>query len=236
MKRNIVFLLGFAAVLAFFLSISHSYARKKDFWSDSSYDTFTPEAFKDYGPANHFLDFKKIDYPLLNAAIFFEISRVRVAHGKSPVLHSKALEKAAISHSRNMVEKAFFGHTNPYDSNRRTPLQRMEAFGVMGKITAENIALAFGIRYKGGSPVIPPTRKDEPFRDFRTGEVIRHHTYNSLAEAVVDEWMQSAGHRANILDERLKSAGTGLSHFEDRKFYYMHTFKVTLDMSSDVPK
>ena len=236
MKRSIALLLAFVAVLAFFLSISHSYAKSKDFWSDSFYDTFTPETFKDYGPANHFLDFKKIDYPLLNAAIFFEISRVRVAHGKSRFLHSKALEKAAISHSRSMVEKGFFGHADPYDPSRSTPLQRMEAFGVREKITAENIASAFGIRYKAGSPVIPPTRKDGPFRDFRTGEVIRHHTYNSLAEAVVDEWMQSAGHRANILDERLKSAGIGLSHFEDRKFYNMHTFKVTLDMSSDVPK
>jgi uncharacterized protein YkwD len=234
MKRNI-FLSAFAALLPFIFVISHSFADKNDFRNDSYYDAFTPEAFKHYGQANRVLDFEEIDYPLLRAAIFFEINGVRAAYGKSPLLHSKALENVAISHARDMVERGFFSHVNPYDSERRTSSQRMDAFGATGKFRAENIALAFGIRYKEGSPVIPPPHGEEPFRDLRTGKVIRHHTYNSFAEAVVEGWMHSPGHKANILDKRLKFLGAGACHFEDRNFYNMHTFKVTVDMSSHVP-
>lgn len=205
-------------------------------WNDSLYETFSPASFRDYGPANRPLDFRDMNYSLLNAAIFFEVNRVRASHGRSFCRHSRALEEVAAAYSREMAGRNFFSHFNIYDHEKRTPSQRMAAFGVSQGFRAENIAVAFGIRYKDGSPVIPPEGAEKEFRDFRTAEVIPPHTYNSFAAAVVRDWMRSAAHRANILDKRVRFLGSGAAYFEDRDFHNIPAFKVTLDMASSVPE
>ena len=230
--RKKLFIWPVMALFSIYLLAGYSNAEKSGAGSGPSYYALTPEGFGSYAPSNRTLDFKNIDYPLLHAAICFEINRARTSHGKQLLVHSEALEKAAFLHSRSMARQSFFAHTDPYDPKRGSPHQRMALAGVHGGITAENIAMAFGIQYKDGSPVIPPRGGDGPFREYKTGAVIPHHTYRSFAVAVVDGWMHSAGHRANILDGRLKFMGSGASFFEDRNFYRMPTFTVTLDLSS----
>jgi uncharacterized protein YkwD len=230
------FILLLAAVLVPIFIFSCATTQKDLPWDDSFYETFSPAAFKNYGPANRPLHFKDINYPLLGAAIFFEVNRVRASHGRSFCRHSGVLERVATAYSREMAGRNFFGHINIYDTGRRTPSKRMAALGVTHGIRAENIAVAFGIRYKDGSPVIPPAGEEREFRDFRTGKVIPLHTYNSFAAAVVEGWMQSGPHRANILDERVRFLGSGTCYYEDRKFHNIPAFKVTLDLASSVPE
>jgi uncharacterized protein YkwD len=204
-------------------------------WSDLLYKKYSCKEFRSFAPANRVIDFDHIDYPLLNAAIFFATNCARIKHGRPPFLHSKALEKAAFLHSKGMVEGGFFSHEDPYRPDRRSPFQRMASVGVVTGYRAENIATDFGIRYESGAPVVPPRNGEDDFRDPRTGRPIPAHTYNSLAEALVEDWMGSARHRANILNPDLKYLGSGAFHFRDRDFYGMDTFKVTQDFASDVP-
>jgi uncharacterized protein YkwD len=228
-------LMPLAALLGAILLCTCATEQKNILWDDSFYDTFSPASFKEYAPANRTLDFKDINYPLLDAAIFFEVNRVRAFYGRHTCRHSRALERVAASYSREMAGRNFFGHYDIYDSGERTPSERMTAVGVAPGFLAENIAIAFGIRYKEGSPVIPPGGDEKEFRDFRTAEVIPPHSYNSFAAAVVEGWMQSDPHRANILDERVKFLGSGAFYFEDRKFHNIPAFKVTLDLTSSAP-
>ncbi len=204
-------------------------------WKDSLYEKFSCADFMSFAPANRSIDFGSIDYPLLNAAIFFATNRERTKHGLTAFRHSRALEKAAFAHSKDMVERDFFSHENPYDARKRSPFERMASCGVNGGTRAENIALDFGIRYLSGAPVVPPHDGRGVFRDPGTGRAISCHTYNSLAEALVTGWMRSEGHRANILNRRLKYLGGGAFHFRDRSFYGMDMFKATQDFASDAP-
>jgi uncharacterized protein YkwD len=205
-------------------------------WSDTLYTKYSCREFKSFPPANRPIDFDHIDYPLLNAAIFFATNCARMKHGMPPFVHSRELEKAAFFHSRDMVEDDFFSHDNPYDAQKRSPFERMALVGVVAGRRAENIAIDFGIRYKSGNPVVPPQNGEEVFRDPRTGRAIPGHTYNSLAATLVEGWMRSARHRANILNRNLKYMGSGAFHFRDRAFYGMDTFKATQDFASDVPE
>jgi uncharacterized protein YkwD len=204
-------------------------------WTDSLYRNHSCHEFKSFAPANRPIDFDHIDYPLLNAAIFFATNCVRIKHGMPPFIHSVELEKTAFFHSKNMVEDAFFSHDNPYEPGKRSPFERMASVGVVAGCRAENIAIDFGIRYKSGNPVVPPQNGERVFRDPGTGHAISCHTYNSLAETLVEDWMRSASHRANILNRSLKYLGSGAFHFRDRAFYGMDTFKATQDFASDVP-
>jgi uncharacterized protein YkwD len=204
-------------------------------WSDSLYNKFSCREFRSFAPANRPIDFDRIDYPLLNAAIFFATNCERTKHGRPPFIHSRALEKAAFLHSKDMVEDDFFSHENPYAREKRSPFERMASVGVIRGYRAENIATDFGIRYKSGDPVVPPQNGEDAFRDPHTERALPGHTYNSLAASLVEGWMASERHRGNILDRNLKYLGSGAFHFRDRTFYGIDTFKVTQDFASDVP-
>jgi uncharacterized protein YkwD len=205
-------------------------------WNDALYNKFSCREFRSFAPANRHIDFDRIDYPLLNAAIFFATNCERIKHGRPPFTHSAALEKAAFLHSRDMVKDDFFSHDNPYAPEKRSPFDRMASVGVTRGYRAENIATDFGIRYKSGDPVIPPKNGEAVFRDPRTGGAISANTYNSLATSLVEGWMGSERHRVNILNPRLKYLGSGAFYFRDQSFFGMDTFKATQDFASDVPE
>jgi uncharacterized protein YkwD len=46
------------------------------------------------------------------------------------------------------------------------------------------------------------------------------------ATKVVRSWMQSAGHRENLLDPKLKESGIGLAIAPDGKYYFTQVFMV----------
>jgi uncharacterized protein YkwD len=223
-------------LLILFLVYFFSSADSKPVWDNSSYASFNRASFKSFKPANEAIDMENINYPLLNAAVFYETNRMRETHGVATFQHSEALEKAAALHSRDMAERGFFSHQNPFDAKRKTPSMRMSLFGVKEGYRGENITEAFGIQYRAGSQLIPPEAGGRVFRDYRTGDAIEPHTYNSFAEAVVEGWMKSAPHRANILNPHFKFLGCGASRYVNRSFYNMDQFKVTQCFASQVPE
>jgi uncharacterized protein YkwD len=225
----------FLPALLFFVWLMPALPSAASSWDYSLYNKYTCSSFRSFLPAKRPIDFDRIDYPLLNAAIFYATNCERIRHGRPPLIHSRALEKAAFLHSRDMVEDDFFSHENPYAPEKRSPFERMASVGVIRGYRAENIATDFGIRYKSGDQVVPPQNGEEAFRDPHTGRTIPVHTYNSLAASLVEGWMASQKHRVNILDRNLKYLGTGAFHFRDRTFYGIDTFKVTQDFASDVP-
>ena len=185
-------------MLAFFLQSSDTKNRAYVFTPWEYYSRYSAADFKNYGPANKPIDFNNIDYPLLQAAVFYETNRVRQEYGKPLFIHADALERSAMMHAMDMAEDDFFSHENPYNLSKRAFTDRIGMFGGQG--AAENIAVTFGIQYNDGEYVydigsIPP------------------HTYNSFAEVLVDVWMNSPGHRANILDQNgygYKDLGCGV--------------------------
>lgn len=205
-------------------------------WQDADYPKYTPETFAAYPPAAETIDFLKVDYPLLNAAIFYETNRVRALNGLPPLNHCPALEVAAEMHAHDMVIGDFFSHDNPDDPDRRTPALRLAQVGITSGRRTENIADTFGIRYQSGGLVVPPRTGQPYFLDYTTRRPIPPHTYLSFAAAVVDEWLHSPGHRENILDGRVKYLGCGAYHYRRIHFHYMDCFKVTQEFASFVPE
>lgn len=192
----------------------------------------SPSEFRNAGPAQDIIEPGRVNYEVLNAAIIFEVNSVRRANGIVPLLYSGALERAASIHSKDMAEYDFFSHTNPRDRMKRTPAMRLASCGVKAFRIAENIATAFALRYDSGKPVIPLGREGS-FADPRTGVVLLNHSYVSLAKSVVSDWMNSPGHRANILDRKLKYSGAGTYGYKESSFNNATKFMITLDLSSD---
>jgi uncharacterized protein YkwD len=193
--------------------------------SKNYYSELTLRNFRKEPLFHEEIDFENIDYPRLHAAIFFVTNEERAKKKLSFLEYAPELEKTAIMHSRDMNRDTFFSHYNPVDKKKKTPNDRAAIAGILNPFLAENIATCHGLKYKSGTNVY--IRGDGLFSYKMDGELIPSHTYLSLAEAVVDDWMNSKGHRKNILMDSALQLGCGSDFYRDRHFNNMPSFKVT---------
>ncbi|MBN2354405.1 MAG: CAP domain-containing protein [Spirochaetales bacterium] len=214
--------LGIVVVFVSCLTPGRPAAEPAPAWSADDYASVTTTTFRRDPRFLTAIDFKAIDYPLLDAAVFYATNEIRLSRGLKPLAYSAALEEAASGHARRMAEKNFFSHTDPLDKKRATSTDRLRLAGVADPHPAENIAKEFGLRYVGGKSVYK--RGPGKFSYSPSGPLIRPHTYLSFADAVLKSWMNSSGHRANILSPNGLELGCGARYYESGSFNNMPMF------------
>jgi uncharacterized protein YkwD len=194
-------------------------------WKLSDYSKLTINNFRENKLFQETIDFNNIDFARLNAAIFYVTNEVRDKK-RLPVLeYSPYLEKSATIHSEDMVKYNFFNHINPKNKKHRDPNDRGTVAGITNPLIAENIIEGYGLVYIAGKSVYK--RGPGKFSYTPEGPLIESHTYLSFADEVVDKWMHSKGHRANILSKNNLQLGCGTAFFINGKFNEMPTFMAT---------
>ncbi|MEM1295669.1 MAG: CAP domain-containing protein [Verrucomicrobiota bacterium] len=164
---------------------------------------------------NQRLDLNRPDIRSIQLAIAFATNEVRAKNRRSTLRLSDALARAAQMHADDMARGGFFSHNNPKDRSKKTPKQRAALAGILNPMIAENIAQNFGIQYEAGTSV----RFGDPgvLIDKR-GNPIPPHTPLSLADKLVTQWMNSRGHRQNILSKDALEIGCGVAFYTNPKF------------------
>ncbi len=201
-------------------------------WKEEQYASFTDQTFLAYAPAKERIDFKNLDYPLLNAAIYYATSRERRKLGMKPFRYSSLCEQAAFGHAQDMVNLDFYSHTSKV-SGKETIKERLELVGIVDSLAAENINTSFGIDYKPGTPVYTPEQHPEKkFSYQKNGPAIPNHTYLSLANSLIESWMNSPSHRRNVLNPDFSYAGAGAYQYQDVKFHNIEKVKAVVVFSS----
>ena len=156
-----------------------------------------------------------INEELLNAAIFWYTNRER-AHLGLPLFkfHNK-LREMAILQSVQMRNYDFFDHVNKYESKYQTLSDRMEAFkdsSFKGFLCiAENIADFPAM--ETGQSFSYYKNKGEIHYFSSEGRELLPLCYSELAKTVVCSWMDSPGHRANIINPDYKFLGCGCAPY-----------------------
>lgn len=147
----------------------------------------------------------EIDHALLAAAIFHETNRVRTLLGLKPFRGDERLGRAAETQAE--IGSLFRppSHTNPFPFIA-TPVDRVRQAGLNPRRVAENIALIPVYNIPDGVGVYQ-LKGDSRFRDVRTDRLIEPHSCRSYAVAVVEAWMNSPGHRENIVNPGLQFLG-----------------------------
>lgn len=116
----------------------------------------------------------------VRAAVLCLIDQERERHGEGALAPNGKLTRAAQAHSRNMANQDYFSHVAP---NGQTPLQRIRASGYI------------------------PNPQD----GYAVGENIAWGTmWLATPQAIVNAWMASPEHRANILDASFRETGIGV--------------------------
>lgn len=131
--------------------------------------------------------------------IFTMTNDARSAQGLPPLAWDDQLAHLAVSYTDRMVAQKFFSHTDP-DGHDQSDRANAAGYPAVKKIEGgERIGVAENIAYIG------------------TGNVVGYGYVNptdsnSIARAIMDGWMKSPGHRANILDPLADRIGVGLSY------------------------
>ena len=127
----------------------------------------------------------------------------RARHRLSPFASNEALSRAASAHSYDMARRGYFSHRTRRLLGSRSLADRLEAVGLGDVPASENIAML-------------PTVTNRTVRWEISGAIRRATettdnptTYRDLAHSVVQQWMASPGHRANILNPSLSHLGVG---------------------------
>ncbi len=195
-------------------------SESRDYYSELNLGNFRDE------PLFHeYLNFDSLDLTRIDAVIFYVTNEVRAKENLSFLAFSPELEKSAQMHSKDMYDKKFFSHTNPYSSRKKTPNNRAALVRIANPFLAENIAESYGLQYTSGDKVY--VRGSGKFSYEMDGELIMPHTYLSFAESLVSSWMNSKGHRKNILSDKALQLGCGVFFYYDRDFNDMPAFKAT---------
>jgi uncharacterized protein YkwD len=113
------------------------------------------------------------------------INNERVSHGLTPLSWNSKIAQAALNHSNDMASRNYFEHNSPegYDFS-----WRYAQVGFSCSVTYGNMI------YGGGENIM-----------FLEG----YYGVDTIAAETVNGWMNSPGHRANILTPHFQSQGIG---------------------------
>ena len=202
--------------------------------NSTNIETHSKNYYSDY-KINTFLDLAYVqqkisktltDVDLLDAAVFWFSNVERRRHSLKQFQFHDRLRKAAILHSEQMRRHNFFSHDNAFDARYRTLTDRVNSItdnsGQDFISCGENIAdypiinanERFRVENRNGTP--------QYFTTF--GREIYPYSYHDYAKIVVEGWMNSPGHRKNILNPDYVYLGCGCKEYEKQGMLY---FKLT---------
>ncbi len=155
-----------------------------------------------------------VDITRLEKKIHDLVNKERAKRGLSVLSWNKNLHKVARKHSQDMVKMNFFSHNDP---EGRSFYDRYEAEGIECRISTGDTAR------KGAENIAQDNLYSSYF--YKNGERFYNwSTEGEIAETVVKQWMNSKGHRANILTPYFKQQGIGVAFSDDGKVFVTENF------------
>lgn len=148
----------------------------------------------------------KINQKHYSSAVTKVMNYHRCKAGKSKLKEKSGLRTAATAMSKKMARK-----NKMYHDSRSQRHARYRKGRIKTKIYAENIALDARLNF-GRTPFIAKNQKTCEYVFAHSKKSIPQHTYASLAIRSVGLWVNSPGHRANMMHPLVKSVGNGVAY------------------------
>ena len=187
-----------------FIILTASINLAQDYYSTSSKEFF------EKGLADDTANLEDLNLELLQAAIFHATNMERAK--KRQFKYGKNLEKGASFHSSEMLNNGFFSHLNRKNKKYKTPFHRAEKFKAKYAVVGENILEEIALDYKDNSMYDSELENGTyVFYHNNNGKKVRELTYKEIADKMVDSWMHSPGHKANILSKDYTHLGVGVA-------------------------
>jgi uncharacterized protein YkwD len=148
---------------------------------------------------------KTFDPGYLEVKVFELVNQARGKEGLPPLFYSDILNQSARQHSEEMGALNYFSHVSPVAVNATSDIRIHQVFKFKGRKYAENI----GIQTHDGEAVL------------------KELTYEKMAADIMENWLNSSGHRRQILRTDLFYLGVGCAlviEGDKAEFYYTQNF------------
>jgi len=156
-----------------------------------------------------------IDISGLETEIHNLINNERQNYGLSPLVYDTELAQIARDHSLDMATRNYFSHYNPEGQG---PTERAKAAGY-------NCYKNFGTYYMDGiAENIFQNNLYNGITYYDDVPVYDWNTQSEIASSTVTGWMNSPGHRQNILTSTYDKEGIGVAISSDYKVYITQDF------------
>lgn len=182
--------------------------------ADESDDAGDTDTEVDDDEADDTTDDGTVDRALVERHVHEAINEERTARGLEALAFDEDLQEIARSHSEDMAERGYFAHEDPEGN---TFADRYDAHGYECRADTD------GSAYYTGGENIAYTYVDQPVRT-DSGDVVEHTTERKLADGLVEQWMNSDGHRENLLADHWTNEGIGISVTDDDRVYATQNF------------
>jgi uncharacterized protein YkwD len=148
----------------------------------------------------------------LELAILEAANRERIRKGLPTLVWDDRLGRSARRYSRDMAERRKISHETR-TPGLKTLSDRLKRFGIplMNATVAENLAVDYCLNISDIPYFVETRSGKKEYIDANTGQPIRPHSYQSFARQTVAHWMESPGHRRNLLNPEFESLGVGAS-------------------------
>lgn len=162
----------------------------------ADYYSYSPEEFFALPAVHQTIDLKSPDTKLLEAAIFQASNEVRKNKRKATYQHSEILQQAAAMHGEYLYDTGKVDHRNTRERKYQTPIKRISAAGGDDFMkVAENLARITPL--KMGSDNTYFIKNGEAVD--QSGNQLPVMTYAEFAHKALNGWMNSEGHRHNLM-------------------------------------
>ena len=148
------------------------------------------------------------DQLLFSKAVLGHVNFQRCLEGLHGVENHTGLTSAAAVHAGWMAGHSTLSHVSTV-SGQSTVTQRVKSVLDDARTGTENIGYVHRYRVDEGQ-VFYAGAADCSFKT-ASGRKIGSHSYSSLAERIVTLWMNSPGHRRNLLDRNASFSGSALA-------------------------
>lgn len=163
--------------------------------NNSSYYQLSTEDFFKLPEVNAPVDTRNPDLQLLQAAVFFASNEARKDYRKNLFTHDQSLQEAARLQADYVKNLGRLDHRNRQRGKRKIS-ERIEHFGGDFAAVAENL-VRIHLLELGENNLYYHNDRGEPVD--KHGQPLRKLSYAEAARKAVKNWLQSTGHRANLL-------------------------------------
>ncbi len=158
---------------------------------------------------------QRIDLPRLEQRIHALINEERRKKGLNPLKWDDKLARIARKHSEDMARNNYFSHVNQQgqDPTERARKQHYKCFKDYGTFYTVGIAENIFLNYLFDRITYLNNQK-----------IYHYLTLEEIARSTVQGWMESPGHRSNILHPRYDREGIGVAVSGDGIVYITQDF------------
>jgi|GEM_PF-5503654 len=177
-------------------------------YTKSIVETINPDPTKELNDVINSIDIRTLELKL-----FDRINQERKKYGLQPLKWNEKLAEVARSHSKEMAENNYFSHKG---LDCKEVDYRVSKAGIFYTLVGENLLQISLIDTYWYDPTTKIIIKRE-YKDI-----------NNLIEEMVQSWMSSPGHRANILNKDFDETGIGIAIQNVPKYYIDSDIELTL--------